>query len=110
MSALRSGQALANGVVPRFATWLREAPPVEAPPASSNRSWADLAGIIGSGIDTGPLRLWLLRHGESFTNALGLVSGCLDSPLTEGGQREAVAAGRAFRGHDVSAVWGSTMR
>jgi broad specificity phosphatase PhoE len=110
MSALRSGPVWAGGFSAGFGRVVGTRPPAEAPPAGSNRSWRELAEVIGTGVETGPLRLWLLRHGESFTNALGLVSGCLDSPLTETGQREAVAAGRAFRGHDIGAVWGSTMR
>ena len=39
-------------------------------------------------------RLVLVRHGQSVANRSGLFTGLLDSPLTEQGRIEAVAAGR----------------
>lgn len=42
-------------------------------------------------------RLVLIRHGQSQANADGLFTGLLDSPLTDLGRREAVAAGLRLR-------------
>jgi broad specificity phosphatase PhoE len=43
--------------------------------------------------------LWLVRHGETTTNAAGLVTGTSDAPLTVRGRLQAQDAGRAIAGH-----------
>jgi 2,3-bisphosphoglycerate-dependent phosphoglycerate mutase len=48
-----------------------------------------------------PLRLVLLRHGESIWNARKLFTGWVNVPLSEAGEREAVEAGRLLAGSDL---------
>lgn len=43
--------------------------------------------------------LWILRHGETTSNAQGLVTGTTDSPLTVRGRLQAQEAGRAIAGN-----------
>jgi broad specificity phosphatase PhoE len=44
------------------------------------------------------VELWLVRHGETTTNAAGLVTGATDAPLSVRGRLQAQAAGRAIAG------------
>lgn len=46
---------------------------------------------------TGSGAIYVVRHGETTWNAEGRRQGSLDSPLTERGVKQAVAAGRALR-------------
>lgn len=55
-------------------------------------------------------RLWLLRHGESTWNALGLVQGQSEGPrLTSRGVRQAVSCGRVLAGEGVSSLHSSDL-
>ena len=45
-----------------------------------------------------PVELWLVRHGETTTNAAGLFTGTSDAPLTVRGRLQAQEAGRAIAG------------
>ena len=45
-----------------------------------------------------PVELWLVRHGETTTNAAGLFTGTTDAPLTVRGRLQAQDAGRAIAG------------
>ncbi len=45
-----------------------------------------------------PVALWLVRHGETTTNAAGLFTGMTDAPLTVRGRLQAQDAGRAIAG------------
>ncbi|MDX6717951.1 MAG: 2,3-bisphosphoglycerate-dependent phosphoglycerate mutase [Solirubrobacteraceae bacterium] len=45
------------------------------------------------------VELWLVRHGETTTNAAGLVTGTTDTPLSVRGRLQAQSAGRAIAGH-----------
>jgi broad specificity phosphatase PhoE len=44
------------------------------------------------------VELWLVRHGETTTNAAGLFTGTSDAPLTVRGRLQAQEAGRAIAG------------
>jgi 2,3-bisphosphoglycerate-dependent phosphoglycerate mutase len=55
--------------------------------------------------------LWLVRHGESTWNELGLAQGHRDdAELTARGMEQAAAAAERFRGLAVSAVYSSDLR
>lgn len=55
--------------------------------------------------------LWLIRHGESTWNALGLAQGHNDQArLTRRGMRQAAEAAARFRGHRVRALYASDLR
>jgi 2,3-bisphosphoglycerate-dependent phosphoglycerate mutase len=55
--------------------------------------------------------LWLVRHGESTWNALGLAQGHSDQPrLTRRGVRQARYAANQLRGRPISAVYASDLR
>jgi 2,3-bisphosphoglycerate-dependent phosphoglycerate mutase len=58
----------------------------------------------------GPV-LWLVRHGESTWNALGLAQGQSDQPrLTSRGTRQARDVTRQLRGGPISAVYASDLQ
>jgi 2,3-bisphosphoglycerate-dependent phosphoglycerate mutase len=55
--------------------------------------------------------LWLIRHGESTWNTLGLAQGhCDRAELTSHGQRQAAEVADRFRGLAVRAVYASDLR
>jgi 2,3-bisphosphoglycerate-dependent phosphoglycerate mutase len=55
--------------------------------------------------------LWLIRHGESTWNTLGLAQGhCDKAELTSRGRRQAVEVAERFRGLAVRAVYASDLR
>ena len=55
--------------------------------------------------------LFLIRHGESSWNTLGLAQGHNDQArLTRRGRRQAAAAAERFRGHPVRALYSSDLR
>lgn len=55
--------------------------------------------------------LFLIRHGESTWNALGLAQGQRDQArLTRRGHRQAAAAAERFRGRQVRALYASDLR
>jgi 2,3-bisphosphoglycerate-dependent phosphoglycerate mutase len=59
--------------------------------------------------DDGPT-VWLVRHGESTWNALGLVQGHADGPtLTEKGRLQSAQAAEHFRARGVVAVYASDL-
>jgi probable phosphoglycerate mutase len=58
----------------------------------------------------GKRTLWLVRHGESTWNALGLVQGHADGPtLTEKGRRQSAAAASGLRDSAVEAIYTSDL-
>ncbi len=76
--------------------------PSPMPPSAS----ADLDG----GPYAGPV-LWLVRHGESTWNALGLAQGQSDQPrLTSRGLRQAHEAAQQLRGAPIGAMYASDLR
>ncbi len=56
------------------------------------------------------LRLWLVRHGESTWNALGLVQGWADPPLSEVGKWQAEQVAQRLAGVELAAVYSSTLQ
>lgn len=54
--------------------------------------------------------IYLMRHGETLFNTMGVNQGQCDSPLTENGRRQALAARRWFEDHGVrfDSVYSST--
>ena len=54
--------------------------------------------------------IYLMRHGETLFNTMGVNQGQCDSPLTEDGRRQATAARRWFEDHGVrfDSVYSST--
>ncbi len=54
-------------------------------------------------------RLLLLRHGESAWNAMGRWQGRADPPLSELGERQAVAAARTLAADPPDVVWASPL-
>ena len=55
--------------------------------------------------------LWLVRHGESTWNALGLVQGHAGEPvLTDRGSAQAHRAARQLAGRPIGAVYSSDLR
>ena len=59
--------------------------------------------------DDGPI-VWLVRHGESTWNALGLVQGHADGPtLTEKGRLQSAEAAEQLRDRRVEAVYASDL-
>jgi broad specificity phosphatase PhoE len=59
----------------------------------------------------GPAALWLIRHGESTWNTLGLAQGHRDeAELTEHGAEQAAAVAEQFRAITVSALYASDLR
>jgi 2,3-bisphosphoglycerate-dependent phosphoglycerate mutase len=71
-----------------------------APPASAGRT----------GPAAGPV-LWLVRHGESTWNALGLAQGHCDQPrLTPLGARQARYVASQLRGRPISALYVSDLQ
>jgi broad specificity phosphatase PhoE len=45
------------------------------------------------------VQLWLVRHGETTTNAAGIMTGTTDAPLNVTGRLQAQEAGRSIAGH-----------
>ena len=56
------------------------------------------------------MRLHLIRHGETTSNAEGRVQGHLDVPLSEHGQRQAVLLAERLAGLPIAALYGSTLQ
>ena len=54
--------------------------------------------------------LIFLRHGESYGNRYGVMSGQTDVPLTERGILQAEAAAKALREYNIDAVYSSDLR
>ena len=55
-------------------------------------------------------RLWLVRHGETTTNAAGLFTGVTDAPLTVRGRLQAQEAGRAIAGRAFDVGFASNLQ
>src|SRR4051794_16608326 len=55
------------------------------------------------------VELWLVRHGETTTNAAGLFTGTTDAPLTVRGRLQAQEAGRAIAGEAFDIGFASTL-
>jgi broad specificity phosphatase PhoE len=72
-------------------------------------AWRDVASVQPEGSErlrgrvaaqpvAPDVELWLVRHGETTTNAAGLVTGTTDAPLSVRGRLQAQVAGRAIAG------------
>jgi len=77
---------------------------------SGIRSWAKLRQRLPVPLEFPPVEMCLVRHGETTTNAAGLVTGEVDAPLTERGREQARAAGRSLAGDVFEVAWSSTLR
>jgi probable phosphoglycerate mutase len=73
-------------------------------------SWGQLERKLDNLKAMPPVELWLVRHGETTTNARGLVTGTSDSPLTPKGRKQAREASAFLAGHDFEIAWSSTLR
>src|SRR5437773_2306684 len=56
------------------------------------------------------VELWLVRHGETTTNAAGLFTGTTDAPLTVTGRLQAQQAGREIAGELFDIGFASQLR
>lgn len=72
--------------------------------------WAELAHRLNVLATAPPVRLWMVRHGETTTNARGLITGTTDAPLTERGRWQARDAGRALGGRVFHAGFSSHLQ
>jgi probable phosphoglycerate mutase len=65
---------------------------------------------MNSAPDDGNRTVWLVRHGESTWNELGLVQGHAEGPvLTEKGRAQSVEAAHGLRGVAVEAIYASDL-
>lgn len=79
-----------------------------APPVPARQPGAfDLAFLTGI---PGTAEIYLVRHGQQEIDFAGPVGDMVDPPLSERGQRQAQAAGRALSGRALDAVYCSTLR
>lgn len=63
------------------------------------RTWDEIGSVLACPLELPrPVRLHLIRHGETTTNAAGLVTGARDVPLTPRGEEQAIAVGRELDG------------
>ena len=53
---------------------------------------------------------YFVRHGETPTNAAGLITGSLDVDLTERGHEQAFAAARALAGEPITGIYASPLK
>jgi 2,3-bisphosphoglycerate-dependent phosphoglycerate mutase len=66
-------------------------------------------GVVNRTIDD-DRTVWLVRHGESTWNVLGLVQGHADGPrLTEKGRRQSAHVAEQFREREVGAIYASDL-
>jgi broad specificity phosphatase PhoE len=66
---------------------------------------------LSTGTHASARALWLVRHGESTWNVLGLCQGHRDdAELTAVGTAQAVAAAEQFRGAGIGAIYSSDLR
>lgn len=56
------------------------------------------------------LTIWLVRHGETESNAAGMFQGHLDVELNARGEQQAAAVGRYLSGVEFDAVYASDLR
>lgn len=73
-------------------------------------TWKHLRHALAKPLVFPPAELWLVRHGETTTNAQGLITGAADAPLTARGQDQAHEAGRLLSGERFDVAWSSTLR
>lgn len=72
--------------------------------------WDELHERVADQPDGPAAALWLVRHGETTTNAEGLITGTRDAPLTDRGRRQARAAGAALAGRGFDLAFASQLR
>ena len=58
---------------------------------------------------SGPMILYLVRHGQSCYNAEGRIQGQADTPLSELGQRQAAAVAQAMADLPIEAIYASPL-
>lgn len=73
-------------------------------------TWTDLRMRLGAPLWTPRLTIDILRHGQTERNAAELFSGCVETPLTEVGRRQAERAGAALASHYDLAVHSTLAR
>ena len=78
--------------------------------ASNIPSWRQFEAMLADPPAFAPVELWLVRHGETTTNARGLVTGTSDAPLTPAGHRQAHEAGLMLAEQKFDIAWSSTLR
>lgn len=54
-------------------------------------------------------RFYVLRHGQTSSNAAGTIGGVTDLPLTEAGHAQAAAAAEVLRGVPLGSIWCSPL-
>lgn len=62
-------------------------------------TWTDLRLRLAVPVHVPRLTIDIFRHGETAKNAAGLFSGCVETPLTDIGRRQAERAGEALAAH-----------
>ena len=72
-------------------------------------TWARLRERVDAQPQAPPVALWIVRHGETTMNAVGLMSGSSDVPLTELGRRQAHDAGLAASGEVFDIAFASQL-
>jgi broad specificity phosphatase PhoE len=76
----------------------------------TEEDWDQLRGRIASQGSGPDVEICLVRHGETTTNAKGLVTGTTDAPLTQRGRDQANAAGRALAGREFTLAFSSHLQ
>jgi broad specificity phosphatase PhoE len=71
---------------------------------------ARLRERVASQPDAPDIDLWLVRHGETTTNAAGLFTGVTDAPLTVVGRLQAQEAGRSIPGERFDIAFASQLQ
>lgn len=81
-------------------------------PGTSHRTqaWVDLRRRIRDLGALPPTKLWFVRHGQTRLNALGLVTGASDAPLTAAGRRQAVVAGTRLGAEPIDIAFSSHLQ
>lgn len=93
---------------------------VSPPPSTALEAWRAIATAASEDPDqlrqrvraqpAGPaVEVWLVRHGETTTNAAGLFTGTTDAPLTVQGRLQAQDAGRAIAGETFDVAFASQL-
>jgi 2,3-bisphosphoglycerate-dependent phosphoglycerate mutase len=92
---------------PPTATVLRSAPFKD----SGTYDWKRLRDTLSAGVELPhAVALHLFRHGETVTNARGLITGAQDVPLTERGRQQAREIGRKLDAHYSAAFCSALTR
>lgn len=83
--------------------WVRSA-------SSDDQDWATLRRRLAQQPAAPSVDLCFVRHGETTTNARGLVTGMTDAPLTDRGRMQATAAGEDLSGTHFDLAFSSQLQ